>query len=69
MVIVDLLEAQLPDRLTLRARRREGADHELQRNISDAGKAKIDDSNLFFLQSTALPTNQSNPAVVAMDKK
>lgn len=69
VVIVDLLEAQLPEFVSqLRARNVKVPIINFSANISDAGKAKIDDSNLFFLESTASPTNQSNPAVVAMDK-
>jgi ABC-type branched-subunit amino acid transport system substrate-binding protein len=69
VVVVDLLEGQLPQFVSqLRARGVKAPIVNFSSNIADATKAKIADTNLFFLESTASPTNQSNPAVVAMDK-
>jgi branched-chain amino acid transport system substrate-binding protein len=67
IVIVDLLESQLPQFISqLRARDVHAPILNFSSNISDKAKNSIGDPNLFFVEGTAPATDLSNPAIKAM---
>lgn len=69
IVIVDLLESQLPQFVSqLRARGVHAPILNFSSNISDKTKDTIADPNLFYVEGTASTSDLSNPAVAQMDK-
>lgn len=68
IVIVDLLESQLPQFISqLRARNVHAPVLNFSSNISDKTKNSIGDPNLFYVEGTAPATDTSNPAIKTMD--